>query len=568
MLRKSLANVLVTILLVWCVPCARADWTRFHGPNGSGICADQAKMPVHWSSSANLKWKTKLPGPGVSSPIVVGDRVYVTCYSGYGLDRRSPGDQKNLKRHLVCIDRNSGKMVWNRIVEPVLPEDPYEGIGVPAHGYASSTPVSDGKNIYVFFGKTGALAFNQDGKQLWQTSVGTESDPRHWGSASSPILYKNLLIIPATAESEALVALDKQTGKEIWRQEATGFSNSWSTPVLARVNDTRSDLVIGVTQEIWGLNPDTGKLRWFSAAAKARSFCSSPASDHGVVYAIEGQTGVSIAVRCGGHGDVTKSHVLWTGHDSGRFGSPIARKGRIYSFANGVASVIDASTGKRVSRVRLKGSGEEHGGSDFASPIFADGKFYMVRRSGETFVLRGDDELETIAVNKVTDDTEEFSATPAASNGSLYIRSNKYLYCVADLGNDLPKTSVAKIDVLPDAHPSVEGSDKARGTRGDAAGGERRGGRRGRGGFDPAAMFGRLDANHDGKLSGDELPERMRGRMDQLDADKDDAITLKEFQSGMNRMFSGRRRGGSGGGGNAPAEKPDRPQRPKMEPAD
>lgn len=560
-MRYEIGKCVVAILLVMGAHQARGDWTRFRGPNGSGISLDKATMPVRWSSSANLKWKTKLPGAGVSSPIVVGDRVYVTCYSGYGLDRRSPGDQKDLKRHLVCIDRKTGKTLWNSVVDAVLPEDPYEGIGVPAHGYASSTPVSDGENVYVFFGKTGVLAFDKDGKQLWQSSVGTESDPRRWGSASSPILYKNLVIVPATAESEAIIALDKKTGKEVWRQEAAGFSSSWSTPILVRVNDHRSDLVIGVTQEIWGLSPDTGRLRWYCEGAKGRSFCSSPVSDGDVVYAIEGQTGTSIAVRAGGQGDVTKSHVLWTGRDSARFGSPIVRQGRIYSFANGVVNVIDATTGERLHRSRLEGGGGESGGGDYASPIFADGKFYMVRRSGDTFVLQGDEKLDPLAVNRLTDESEDFSATPAASDGDLFIRSDKHLYCVAAMGHDVPETVTASRDAKSDAGAGAdpvarrggEGGRQRRGNRGP-------GGRGGGGGFDPSSIFKRRDANSDGKLSGDEVPERMRSRMEQLDSDKDGALTLDEFRSGMGRMFGGR-----GRGGNPREGKPDRPQRPKME---
>ena len=252
MTRRPSAIVLATMVLLSAAAGTRADWTRFRGPNGTGISPDDTPTPVKWSASQNLRWKLALPGAGASSPIIVGDRIYLTCYSGYGLDRENAGDQKNLKRHLLCIDRANGELIWNKTIDAVLPEDPYTGIGVPEHGYASHTPVSDGRNVYVFFGKTGVLAFDKQGNQLWQTSVGTESDPRSWGSASSPILYQDLLIVPATAESEALVALDKKTGKEVWRQEAAGFSMSWCTPVLVEVDENRSDLAIGVGREIWG----------------------------------------------------------------------------------------------------------------------------------------------------------------------------------------------------------------------------------------------------------------------------------------------------------------------------
>ena len=239
----------------------QADWLRFRGPNGSGISADSEPTPTQWSPDENLKWKVKLPGPGVSSPIIVGDRVYVTCYSGYGLDRQEPGDINNLKRHLVCVDRQSGEIVWDQSVKAAQPEDPFEGIGVTAHGYASHTPVSDGENIYVFFGKSGVIAFDREGNQLWQTNVGMDSDPKRWGSSSSPIVHDDLLIITASAESRALVGLNKKTGEEVWRQETEGLTDVWGTPLLVDV-EGRTDLVIGVPYEFWGLNPKSGKLQF------------------------------------------------------------------------------------------------------------------------------------------------------------------------------------------------------------------------------------------------------------------------------------------------------------------
>ena len=205
----TLRHLSMVVLVLSASTTYAGDWSRFRGPNGTGISQDEKPVPTKWSPSENLKWKQGLPGPGVSSPIVVGNRVFVTCYSGYGTDRSDPGNMDELKRHLVCIDADTGKTLWDKTVDAVLSEDPYSGIGVPAHGYASHTPVSDGERVYVFFGKTSVLAFDLDGNQLWQKSVGTESDPRQWGSASSPILHNNLLIVTASAESQALVALDK-----------------------------------------------------------------------------------------------------------------------------------------------------------------------------------------------------------------------------------------------------------------------------------------------------------------------------------------------------------------------
>lgn len=449
-----------------------ADWTRFRGPNGKGISEEKAHTPTTWNSTENLKWKIELPGPGSSSPIVVGDRVYITCWTGYGVAGGDPGDQSDLRRHLICIDKESGKTIWSTEVEPVLPEDRYGGM-FAQHGYASHTPVSDGERIYVYFGKTGAFAYDLDGNKLWQTPIGTESDPRGWGSASSPVLYEDLVIITAPAESQAMVGLDKKTGKEVWRQEAAGFGGTWGTPVLVKVDDERTDLVLGVPYEIWGLDPANGQLTWYCEAMETDSFCSSVAVDDDVVYAIEGRGGGSIAVKVGGKDDVTETHKVWMGRDSNRIGTPIVYEGRIYFFSNGIANCIDAKTGGKVFQSRLEagadaaltrggddaragagrqdagrqdagrqGGGRQGGGrsgggrggpgGDYASPVLADGKIYFQKRSGEMYVIKADDEFEQLAANRLTDDTEDFSATPAISDGQLFIRSDKHLYCVAE----------------------------------------------------------------------------------------------------------------------------------------
>lgn len=454
-----------------------SDWPRFRGPDGLGISHDKESTPVEWSESKNLKWKVALPGPGSSSPILLGDRVWVTCWTGYGADRENLGDQKDLKRHLICIDRNTGKTVWSKAVDAVSPEDPYQGM-FTQHGYASHTPVSDGKRVYVFFGKTGVLAFDLDGNQLWQTSVGTGSDPRGWGTASSPILYKNLVIVTAAVENQAMVALNKETGEEVWKQNADSLSSTWSTPVLADAGEGRIDLVVAVPYEIWGFNPETGKFLWYCESYDTNSLCTSPVARDGIVYVIGGISGGSIAVRAGGTDDVTKTHVVWSGQDQSRISTPICYDGRLYWIASGIANCADAKTGQRVYQARLErgaapddagagtppggpprggfgqgrgglgqgpgGSGQGRGGfggfgrggggfggQDYSSPVVADGKLYFVSRSGETFVLALGPTFQQLGRNRFESDGADFSATPALSKGDLFIRSSKNLYCVA-----------------------------------------------------------------------------------------------------------------------------------------
>jgi hypothetical protein len=242
------------------------------------------------------------------------------------------------------------------------------------HGYASHTPVSDGERVYVYFGKTGALAFDMDGNQLWQTAIGTESDPRGWGSAASPVLYQDVLIVNGSAESEALVGLDKKTGKQLWRQEAAGLSGVWATPVLVPINDQRTDLVIGVPNEIWGLNPLTGKLVWYCEGVPTDSVRASLAVKDDIVFFSEGRGG-TVAVQAGGKGDVSATHVKWRTRDGGGIGTPILHDNKLYLFGNRMVRVVDVANGETLQQLRLQpgGGGGDRGPGGPGGPEAAGG---------------------------------------------------------------------------------------------------------------------------------------------------------------------------------------------------
>ena len=199
--------IAATVVLILSRAAVAEDWTRFRGPNGTGISRDA--VPTTWNDSENLRWKTKLPGFGSSSPIVVGSRVFVTCYSGYGIGERDAGRPATLKRYLLCINRETGAILWQQRVDAELPEDDFSGY-LTEHGYASNTPTSDGQRVYVFFGKSGVLAFDMEGKQLWSAGVGKESSNRRWGSGASLILYQNAVIVNASEESNSIRASTKR----------------------------------------------------------------------------------------------------------------------------------------------------------------------------------------------------------------------------------------------------------------------------------------------------------------------------------------------------------------------
>jgi len=211
-----------------------ADWSQFRGPDGSGV-SDAKGTPLKWSDTEGLAWKTDLPGPGTSSPIVFGNKIFLTCYTGVQPGRG--GSLDDLKRHLLCLDRATGKLLWNTPVPADLPEQ--SGIRED-HGYATSTPVADAERVYVFWGKSGVFAFDHAGKKLWNTKVGDKLNG--WGSATSPVLHKDLVLVNASVESSALVALDKKTGAEKWR--AGGITESWHAPLVVALPGGKSEVVL------------------------------------------------------------------------------------------------------------------------------------------------------------------------------------------------------------------------------------------------------------------------------------------------------------------------------------
>lgn len=414
--------VCVLILAFACHSAPAADWTQFRGPGGLGIATERS-LPVEWSSTKNIVWRTKLPGPGTSSPVTAGKRVFVTCYTGYALEAGKPGNMDDLKRHLVCVDRASGKILWTKQFDPVLPEHKYVGEGT-YHGYASSTPVIEGDRLYVFFGKSGVYCFDLDGKELWHASVGKGING--WGSGASPVLYKNMLIINASVESGSMIALDKMTGKELWK--TPGISAAWNTPVLVTVPNGEPELVVSIYNRVLGLSPDTGKELW-RAPGVERYVCPSVVAHNGVVYAIGGGY-TSLAVKAGGRGDVAKTHALWLKKKGSNVSSPVYHEGHIYwaSDSGGVVTCQKADTGDIVYQKRL----EPPSGLIYSSPLLADGKLYYVSQKNGTYVVAASPEYKLLARNVFADDDSRTNASLAASDGQLLLRSDRYLYCLGE----------------------------------------------------------------------------------------------------------------------------------------
>jgi len=397
-----------------------ADWAQFRGPAG-GV-SDETALPLTWSADENVLWKEALPGFGASSPITVGKKVFLTCYSGYGLDTKNPGEQKGLRLHLLCYDLESGKQLWQKDVKPVLPDQDYQG-WLPEHGYASGTPASDGEAVYTFLGKGGVHAFDLDGDFLWAASAGTKT--HRFGTASSPLVYRNLVIINACVESDALIAFDKKTGKEAWR--SPGILRAWSTPVLVETADGKKEIVLSTEGTVIGYDPEDGKKLWTCEGINDY-VCPSVVAHDGVVFAIGGRKEIrSLAVRAGGRGDVTSTHRLWKTANGSKVPSPVYHDGHLYWVEHtGIAFCVNAKTGDVVYQERLP-TGQQ--GKTYASVVLAAGRLYVVTCYSGTFVLEAKPQFKQLAHNVLGDDSV-FNASPAVVPGRLLLRSDRFLYCI------------------------------------------------------------------------------------------------------------------------------------------
>lgn len=389
------------------------DWLQFRGPGGQGI-SNMKNLPVTWSETENVAWKTPMPGYGSSSPIALDGKLYVTCYSGYGTGRNR-GRMEDLMLHAVCLDSKTGNILWDKKIKPILPESK----NVRDHGYAAPTPTTDGEHLYVFFGKTGVLKLDLKGNPIWQTSVGTNL--HGWGCGTSPILYEDLVIVNASVESKSLVAINKNTGKEVWR--AGGMEASWNTPHLVKTPDGKDELAVTVKNWIFGFDPRTGEELWRCRAIEDY-ICPSIVSHEGILYALGGRRSQAVAVRSGGRGDVTDTHKIWHADVGANVSSPVVHDGHLYwvSDRNRTAYCLSLKDGSVKYAERIQPQ-------PYASTLLADGRLYVVTRTDGTMVIAAKPEFELLAHNKL-DDRSQFQASAVPYDGALFLRSNENMYCI------------------------------------------------------------------------------------------------------------------------------------------
>ena len=401
---------------------AAENWPQFRGLGGNAS-ASTADVPLTWSSASNIVWKTELPGRGSSSPIVWGDRIYLTAYTGLGTSETNIEDKSKLRFNVICCDRKKGDLIWDRSVPADEATQDFTR-RIQDHGYASSTPATDGDAVYAFFGVTGVVAFSRDGEIMWHRYVGSKT--AGFGSASSPIVFEDLVIVNASIESDSVFGLNKQTGEVVW--EIPNIKKAWTTPCVAKASDGDYELVVNQKDVIYGFDPRTGKQLW-ECAGIDDYVVPIPVSHDGIVYCLGGRTNRSIAVRLGGRGEVTESHKLWEVNVGANVTSPLYYDGHLYWASDrGIANCLDVKTGQSVYQNRLKTRGRV-----YASIVRGGENLFVTTRDVGVIVLEAKPEYKELHVNTIDTDTNMVNASPAIVGDLLLMRTDAFLYCIGKL---------------------------------------------------------------------------------------------------------------------------------------
>ncbi|MFC5454532.1 PQQ-binding-like beta-propeller repeat protein [Prosthecobacter fluviatilis] len=390
------------------------NWPMWRGANGDGTCAE-AGLPEKWSQTENVVWKVELPERGNSTPVVWGDKVFVT-----------QAIEKEGKRLLLCFDKKTGRQMWEAGTiyrEPEL-----------THGtnpYCSASPATDGERVVVFFASAGVFCYDMNGKELWKR---TDLGKQHhiWGNGTSPVLAGDRVFLNfGPGENTVLHCFDKKTGKTLWQHkepggasgegEAKKWLGSWGDPLLRKVGG-HEELMMGYPTRACAFDPQSGKELW-TCGGLTNLVYNSPLYADGVMIAMSGYNGAALAVKAGGSGDVTESHRVWhLPKVSQRIGSGVVHDGYHYILSDGgIAECRDLKTGAMVFQERLKGN-------NWSSLVLsADGKCYAANQIGDCFVFKASPKFELLATNSLG---EKIIGSIAVSDGRLFIRGYKHLWCI------------------------------------------------------------------------------------------------------------------------------------------
>jgi len=428
----------------------QAHWPQWRGPSFNGMARGDA--PTTWSDTTNIKWKMDIPGRGNSTPVIWGDRIFVTtaiptgkpataptptpaagqpATSGQGEGRRGrgpggdAGPQVEHRFDVLCLDRKSGKLLWQRTAKVAIP---HEGHHRAYGSFASNSPVTDGKNLYAFFGSRGIYCYDFNGKLLWEKDLGVQMKMKlGFGEGSAPLLTGDRLILVFDHEAGSfIVALDKRSGKELWRVPRDEGS-SWSTP-LAIDHEGRKQVIVTATKKVRSYDLENGKVLWEAAGLGANAI-PAPVYQNGLVYVMSGFRDPRLmAIKLGKDGDLTASDsILWSQTRGLAYTtSPVLYDNRLYvATDNGMLSSFNATTGEpHYAQVRLPKASNLK-----ASPVGANGKLYLATEDGDVVVLRMGDKFEVIATNTLED--QVFIATPVIAGGELFLRGQNKLFCIS-----------------------------------------------------------------------------------------------------------------------------------------
>ncbi len=411
-----------------------SHWPQWRGPDFNGMARGDA--PVKWSDTENIKWKAALPGRGFSTPVVWGEKIFVTTAVPTGKTstaanaaRHPNGGAGANQEHqfvVLCLDKKSGKILWQKVAKTLVPHEGYHRM---YGSFASNAPVTDGQHLYVFFGSRGIFCFDLDGKLIWEKDLGVKLRMRNeFGEGTAVVVHHDKLILNCDQESDSfLVVLDKATGKQLWRTKRDEVS-TWATPLVIE-HAGRPQVVTSGTNKVRSYDLQTGKLLW-DCAGLGLNAIPAPVFHDGIVYTMTGHRDPKLlAIKLGKEGDLTGTDaIVWSETRGLSYTpSPVLFDGKLYALTdNGMLSCFDAKTGTPLyHRVRLPKPYNFK-----ASPVGANGKLYLATEEGDIVVVKMGEKFEVLATNTLAD--QIFIASPVILDGEIFLRGQNTLFCISE----------------------------------------------------------------------------------------------------------------------------------------
>jgi outer membrane protein assembly factor BamB len=429
--------VLLLTLPGWVAIASDAgDWPQWRGPDWNGIARGDA--PLRWSDHEHVKWKAEIPGRGHSSPVVWGDKIFVTTSVPTGTaappaepagNRRfgfgSRGPQPEQKLILMCLDRKTGRLLWERVAKVATPHEGYH----PQYGsFASNSPVTDGKHVIAFFGSRGVYCYDLDGNKIWEKDFGLQLRMFNgFGEGSWPTLDGNTLLLLFDHEGDSfLAALDKSTGRELWRVARPDGNTNWSGPVVISYAG-KKQIIVSASRKVHAYDFETGKPLW-ECAGLGQNTIPAPVTDGSLVFVMSGFRNPNmLAIRLGRDGDLTGTDaVVWQNQRGNSYtASPVLADGKLYVLTDsGMMSCFDAKTGKAFYQQQRLPKPYNFK----ASPVAAGGKLYLASEEGDVIVVNMGGKFEVVATNTLENQT--FIGSPAILDGEIYLRGQNTLFCI------------------------------------------------------------------------------------------------------------------------------------------